>query len=115
MARFKDFGITNLEDIEPLSFKIQGEDFECIKQVQGKVLMEIVSMSQDADSSVSLELIEKFFSSVLLDESYARFEELLHDKDKIVSVETLGEITGWLIEQYTERPTQRSEDSSAGE
>jgi len=40
---------------------------------------------------------------------------LLHDKDKIVDVETLGEITGWLIEQYTNRPTQRPENSSGGQ
>ena len=115
MARFKDFGSDNLDEVEPLSFKLQEEDFFCIKQVQGKVLMEIVSMSQDSGATVSVELIEKFFSSVLVDESYERFEALLHDKDRIVTVETLGEITGWLIEQYTSRPTQRPEDSSSGQ
>lgn len=115
MSRFKDFGSNNLEDVEPLSFKLHGEDFHCIKQVQGKVLMEIVSMAQESDTTVSVELIEKFFGSVLVDESYERFEALLHDKDRIVTVETLGEITGWLIEQYTSRPTQRPEDSSSGQ
>jgi len=115
MARFKDFGSKSLDEIEPLSFKIHKEEFHCIKQVQGKVLMEIVSMSQGENSAISLELIEKFFSSVLHDESYKRFESLLHDKDKIVDVETLGEITGWLIEQYTNRPTQRPENSSGGQ
>lgn len=118
MTRFKDFGNGTAEDIEPLSFKIYDEEFHCVKQVQGKILMELVSTATGADAndaSNSLTVVEKFFATVLLDESYERFEKLLVDKERIVTVETLGEITGWLIEEYTSRPNQQPEDSSAGQ
>jgi hypothetical protein len=42
-------------------------------------------------------------------ESYARFDALLEDEKKIVSVETLGEIIGWLIEEYSDRPNPQPE------
>jgi hypothetical protein len=118
MTRFKDFGNGTAEDIEPLSFKIYGEEFYCVKQVQGKILMELVSTATGADANDaanSLTVVEKFFATVLLDESYERFDKLLVDKERIVTVETLGEITGWLIEEYTLRPNQQPEDSSAGQ
>lgn len=116
MTRFKDFGKGIIEDAEPLSFKLYDEDFHCVKQVQGKILMDLVSTANAEDGGVSsLEIIETFFATVLLDESYERFSALLVDKERIVTVETLGEITGWLIEEYTKRPEQQPEDSSAGQ
>jgi hypothetical protein len=44
------------------------------------------------------------------EESYLRFEDLLQDKEKIVSVETLSEIVAWLIEEYGNRPEEQPED-----
>jgi hypothetical protein len=41
-------------------------------------------------------------------ESFTRFNELLESEDKIVPVETIGEITAWLVEQYSDRPELRS-------
>jgi hypothetical protein len=72
----------------------------------------------DASSDVpeaAAKVITSFFKQVLQDESYARFDALLSDKDKIVSVETLGEITGWLMEEYTNRPEEQPELSSPGQ
>ena len=112
MTRFKDFGKGTVGDAEPLSFKLYDEEFHCVKQVQGKVLMSLVaSATQNENPTDSLNIIEKFFETVLLEESYERFSALLVDKERIVTVETLGEITGWLIEEYTSRPESEPEDS----
>lgn len=112
MTRFKDFGKGIIENAEPLSFKLYDEEFHCVKQVQGKVLMSLVASATQNDSPTdSLNIIEKFFETVLLEESYERFSALLVDKERIVTVETLGEITGWLIEEYTARPEAEPEDS----
>jgi hypothetical protein len=46
-----------------------------------------------------------------MDESYERFQALLVHKEKIVTVDALAEITGWLIEEYTERPLEQPEIS----
>ena len=52
--------------------------------------------------------------NVLIEESYSRFDSLLTDPDKIVSVDTLGQISAWLVEVYTARPTEGPEVSSTG-
>lgn len=70
-----------------------------------------VSVDEDSDPSKQAKSINEFFSTVLSVESEKRFNTLLTDKEKIVSVDTLGEIVGWLVEQYTNRPTERPQDS----
>jgi hypothetical protein len=115
MTRFKDFGTG--EDIvkEPLSFKLYGEEFHCIPSVQGKLLLDMIADSTSEETGKAVDVIRKFFKRTLLDESYERFDALINDPDKIVSVETLGEISGWLVSEYTSRPTKRPQDSSSGQ
>ena len=107
--RFKDFGSGLQEDSSPLSFKLHGEEFTCVPQVQGKLLLDLVAESSSDDPVKSAGIVTKFFDYVLEDESAERFNALLKDKKKIVSVETLAEITGWLVEEYTARPNQQPE------
>jgi hypothetical protein len=106
MSRFKDFGKTVDLDkpAEPLSFKLWEEEFHCVKRIQGRVMLELVESSNADDPSASARTIRTFFKKVMLPESYERFDVLLGDQEKIVSVETLSEIVAWLIEQYGDRP-----------
>lgn len=107
MARFKDFGSTDANDGEPITFKLNGEEFTCIPEIQGKVLLDLVKQSSSEDPVQQAGIITEFFDKVLTDESLARFTLLLEDKKKIVRVETLAEITGWLVEEYTDRPEKQ--------
>ena len=109
--RFKNFGSEEGINKEPLSFELYGEEFHCKPAVQGKVLLEIVANMDADDSSYVATTVSKFFEYTLLPESFERFDALLHDPDRIVTVETLGEITTWLMSEYTQRPTQRPERS----
>lgn len=110
MSKFKDFGSgPDLSDVEPVTFQLHGETFTCVKAVQGKVLLSLVKNASDNDPAVAANTIEEFFSRVLTEESLVRFNELLLDKDRIVSVEKLGEITGWIVEQLTNRPEAQPE------
>jgi hypothetical protein len=111
MTRYKDFGSGDKSVKEPLSFKLHGEEFNCVPQVQGKLLLDLVSRAGGDDPAKAAGVIELFFSNVLEDESYTRFQALLDDKHRIVSVDTIGEITGWLVEEYSDRPTEGSEVS----
>lgn len=104
MTRFKDFGVGSPVEAEPLSFKLHGEEFFAIPEIQGKFLIDLVKDSQGEDTAKSAAIILDFFKNVLTDESFERFDALLNSKDKIVSVDTLAEITGWLVEEYTNRP-----------
>lgn len=109
--RFKDFGAgKDKESIEPIFFKLYDEEFECIPQIQGSVMLNLVAENSSDDSGATARVISTFFSKVLTDESYKRFDALINDKVKIVDVETLSEIVAWLIEEYTNRPNQQPED-----
>jgi len=65
-----------------------------------------VARSSAEDPAEAAKTISSFFESVLLEESYKRFNTLLTHPDKIVSVETLAEISGWLVEVYAGRPEE---------
>lgn len=111
MTRYKDFGAGSATDKKPLSFKLHGETFQCVPQVQGKLLLELVADSGSDDAAKSAGIITKFFEYVLKEESNVRFNALLNDKEKIVTVDTLAEITGWLVSEYTNRPEEQPEAS----
>jgi hypothetical protein len=110
MTKFRDFGSGNTEDREPVSFKLHGEDFHCVKALQGKVLLDLISRSSSDNPADQAQVVDEFFNKVLEDESLGRFNLLLEDKQRIVTTETLAEITAWLIEQYADRPNQQPED-----
>lgn len=114
-GRFKDFGEDSNVNRAPLSFKLYGEEFHCHPAIQGKVLLDTVKNVDSESPSSAAKMIEDFFKKTLFDESYERFQNLLNDPDKIVTVETLSEITGWLVGEYSERPTQGPEGSLSGQ
>jgi len=113
--RFKDFGASSGEEKPPLSFKLHGEEFECVPVLQGKVLLDLVARAGTNDASASGEIMNDFFTNALQDESLERFNALLKSKDKIVHIETISEIVSWLIGEYSDRPNQQPEDSSTGQ
>jgi hypothetical protein len=107
MTKFRDFGSgKSTGEKEPVTFKIHGEEFSCREELQGKTLLDLVARSSSEDASEAAKTISNFFENVLLEESYKRFNDLLTHPDKIVSVETLAEISGWLVEVYAGRPEE---------
>ena len=113
-ARFKDFGGAGAVNTEPVSFKLYDEEFHCRTSIQGRVLLNIVAKSDSNDGAGLAATVDSFFDACLMPESKERLENLLADPEKIVPVETLGEITAWLVEQYSTRPTGGPENSSSG-
>ncbi len=114
-TRFKDFGKGSGVSHEPLKFKLHDEEFECYPALQGKVLLEMVARSTSNDTSDMADSVMGFFEKTLKPESYERFQALTQDPNRVVTVETLGEITSWLVGEYSDRPTQQPEDSSNGQ
>jgi hypothetical protein len=112
MTKYRDFGSgKNAGEKEPVTFKLHEEEFSCREQLQGKTLLDLVSRSSSDDPVESAKTINMFFEHVLLPESYARFSSLIESADKIVTVETLGDISGWLVEVYAGRPETEPEVS----
>ena len=114
-TRFKDFGVGGVSNTDPISFKLHGEDFECQKNLQGNALLQLVAKAGSGSPSDAAETVKDIFSRALLPESYERFLKLIDNPEKIVTVEALGEITAWLVEQYSGRPTQGPEHSQSGQ
>lgn len=112
MARFKDFGTgSGPVELEPIKFKIHDEEFTCRGEIPGKVMLDLVAKSsanQD-DPSKSADMVMDFFKRAMEEESYTRFLALAEDPVRIVTMETLTDIVAWLVEQYSDRPTERSE------
>jgi hypothetical protein len=107
-ARFKDFGSGNKGEAKaPLTFKLHDEEFQCRPEVQGQVMLQMVQEAGSDDPTKSAGIITKFFSQIMLEESYVRFDALCKHPEKIVSVETLAEITAWLVEEYSGRPEEQ--------
>lgn len=110
-TRFKDFGAgKGTRNTEPIVFKLYDEEFTCVPEVQGQVMLNLVIESNSGEADATAKVIFSFFQKVLEDESYTRFEELLNDKKRVVTVETLSEIVAWLIEEYSSRPEAQPED-----
>jgi hypothetical protein len=72
--------------------------------------LDLVAKSASESSVEQAAIITEFFDRVLTAESLIRFNLLIVDKERVVTTETLGEITGWLVEQYSDRPNQQPED-----
>jgi hypothetical protein len=107
MTKYRDFGSgKSTGEVEPVTFKIHDEEFSCRTELQGKALLDLVAQSSSEDPAQAAKTIGNFFKNVLLEESYKRFDSLLTSSDKIVSVETLAEISGWLVEVYAGRPEE---------
>lgn len=108
-TRFKDFGAPEVNQ-EPLSFALFGETFNCIPALPGKFLLDLIAESNSDDPVASSNIVTKFFNTVLVEESRERFNALAVDPNRVVPVETLSEITAWLVEEYAARPTEQPEN-----
>lgn len=117
MSKFKDFGTgSSSEATEPVTFKLHGEDFTCRPEIPGKLMLDLVAQSSDDDNpAAAAAIVPKFFGSVLLPESFERFNALCDDPERVVTMQTLTDIVEWLVETYSERPTKGPESSPTGQ
>ena len=114
--RHKSFEVKNIEDSEPLTFDLGGEEFTCFPEVQGKMILDIIRTAAsegDADQRGMMMAVGvlDFFEKVMDASEYERFNKLMEDPKRIVPMDTLSEIMSWLIEEYTDRPTEPSSGS----
>lgn len=110
-TRHRNFGSPKNAELEPLTFELYDEEFTCYPEVQGYMLLNFSQQISSEDQSEVTGALLGFFKNVLLPESYERLEVLWTDPERIVQIETLSDIVGWLVEEYTDRPTPASEES----
>jgi len=113
--RHKSFDIVNLDEVEPLTFDLGGEEFTCYSEVQGKTVLDVLRMTTegDEDSRGLLLLVSTldFFKKVMPAEEHERLTKLMEDPQRIVPMSTMSAIMLWLVEEYSNRPTEPSSAS----
>lgn len=97
---------------EPLTFDLLGGkyNFECKPVLQGAVILDFVAASEDGGAGGAAHMTDLIVEALKDDDEVARFNEVIRSKkvEDTVSIEELGEIVAWLVEEYTSRPTQAS-------
>jgi hypothetical protein len=112
---------------EPVQFQLDGvgwvtgkewaEVFTCVEEVNSGVLDDLASsMSQDDRGNIRWHQpsILRFMRGVLIEPDVERFNNLVHDKDRIIKIEVLGDLTLWLAEELSGHPTSGREPSTSG-
>jgi hypothetical protein len=113
--RHKSFKVVNIDESEPLTFDLGGEEFTCYPEIQGKAILDIMRTAAEGDADtrgvmMAVSVLD-FFEKVMDASEYERFNKLMEDPKRIVPMDTLSEIMSWLIEEYTDRPTKPSSGS----
>lgn len=119
-SRHRSYKSARREDLEPLGFDIDDEEFTCVPKAPSGVFLDIAG-KMDADGNITLgaAALVDFFHGVLLRtdavpsnngtppraSSYDRFNAFLHDQERIVDIEQLAQICQDLMEDYSGRPT----------
>lgn len=95
--------------LEPVTFDIFDQHFTAVPKVQGIVLMELIEATEDGEKA-SIGALLGFLKSVLIDGDFDRLNALLHDTDpsKVIDIEDIADIVGYLVSEYTSRPTEAS-------
>jgi hypothetical protein len=109
--RHRSFGKKTTKKLEPITFDVFDETFEAHPKLPGIVILEYVAAVAGSDEDSGAEaaiMILDFFEKALVPESFERFDKLAHDPEVMLDTEELTEIVGWLMEQYTDRPTEAS-------
>lgn len=117
---FRDFTRVH----KPVRFKIDTDVFECVPALGVDGIQEIVQVfrgtQSDDDETAGTQIdkiaamigrIREAFKLFLLPDSYTLFLHKLGDRKNPVDVKMLLDITQWIVEIYTKRPTEPSSNS----
>lgn len=113
--RRKSFkGGKSITEYEPVEFELNDQTFHCRPALQGAVLLEFVARADSESGGAQAGALYDFFKDCMEEAEYERFRAYLNQPDLIIEMTTIGEIASWLVEEYTARPTLRSENSGSG-
>lgn len=116
--RFKKFESPLLNSDEPLEFELNSVLFRCVPALPGRRILQFVSLSNSEDFGASAEAVLEFIDSCIVSEQREQFRELTMSETQVVPLETLTDISTFLVENYAggndESPSEPSEVSLPG-
>jgi hypothetical protein len=92
---------------EAVSFDIDGEVFHCIERLPAGYSLDLLTRGNQA--------LPEFYDLVLVPEDVERFTARIRDKERVVTMAVLEDITRWLVGVYTGRPTGPPSASATGD
>ncbi len=96
-------------DDEKVTFELNDRTYKCKDEVQGALILDFVSAADSGGAAAASKILPFIRASLDGQEELDAFNELLESDDVFVEMETLGEIVGFLIEEYSDqRPTKAS-------
>jgi hypothetical protein len=117
---FKDFSRKR----KPIKFKIDDDVFLCVPALSTFAMQDLmiayrgIDVKQalaDSDVKRIMDAMKGIFSIFIESESFQLFVHRLdNDRKNPIDVQQLLEIISWIVEVYTNRPSQPSENSSSG-
>lgn len=122
MARNKRFAVKRSRkpaitfelEFETEDGKTDTESFTCVNELPAAALADFTRATVQ-NETLGLAAMIDMLSGLLIEGDDKRFLELIHSKDKIVDVETLSNIVEYVIEEFSERPTQPPLQSQRGQ
>lgn len=88
----------------------------CIPEIDGLTLLEFAELAggigddademSAADAAKGASAIVGILRTAVVPEDWDRFEAAVKQPGAVVDLEGLSEVASWLVEQYTERPTE---------
>jgi len=105
--------------VEPVTFDlttVAGKvyEFECVPEAPGAVLTDFLGAAGSNHLGRSSDSLVAFLKAVIIDADVGRFDAVIHSKDDLVDIDTLGEIVSWLVEEYGGRPKALPSRSGRG-
>jgi hypothetical protein len=113
--RHRSFGKRKTVEAKPVTFGFFDDDnyvFECKPRLQGAVILDFVAASTEDEGAAAAGHMVDLIRKALKDETErTRFDDLIYsdDPELVIEIEELGEVVSYLVEEYTTRPTQGSE------
>lgn len=108
--RRKTFAFNNKPKASSVQFELNGTWIKCKTSMDGLAVLDFSALAALGESEIASEqaqaagAVKGFLQNAILD--WKEFEKIVQAEDSGVGPEELGEIAGWLIEQYVERPTE---------
>lgn len=115
MKTFKTTGTKSpsaWEEAQPITFKIDDDEFTAYPPTEGQIAYMMASQAQDREMADTIAGILDFFTGLLDAADAAKFRRRFLDRDDNLSFETMQDVIESLVEEWSERPTKPSSDST---
>ena len=99
------------EGAEPLTIKIDDDEFTLLPPTSGQMALIIATMNEDNAKSQIAGVID-FIDAVLADEDRHRFRKRLFKRNDPLDLETVQDIISYAVETWSGRPTESSDGST---